>query len=90
MRRYRCDMKTQALNVSLTGPLHRFVEDQVESGRYPNPEEVVRDALRQMQQREIEQFARIFDDYPGAPKGEPTRQDDEMIRTAIKRHRRKG
>jgi hypothetical protein len=47
----------------------------------------VRDAIRQMQQREIEQFERAFGDYPGAPKGEPTPEDEESIQAAIKRHR---
>ena len=80
-------MKTQALNVNLTMELRRYVKDQVRTGRYQNENEVVRDAIRQMQQREIEQFARLFGDYPGAPQGEPTAEDDEAIKTAIIRHR---
>lgn len=60
-------MITQALNVNLTTELRRYVKEQVRSGRYQNENEVVRDAIRQMQQREIEQFERIFGDYPGSP-----------------------
>ena len=80
-------MKTQTLNVSLTAALRRYVTDQVRTGRYQNEDEVVRDAIRQMQQREMEQFERLFGDYPGAPSGEPTPDDDHLIQTAIKRHR---
>ena|ERR1035441_6681772 len=81
------DMKTQTLNVNLTVELRRYVKDQVGCGRYQNENEVVRDAIRQMQQREIEQFERVFGDYPGAPQGEPGAQDEKAIRAAIKRHR---
>ena len=72
-------MKTQALNVHLTAGLRRYVKDQVRAGRYQNENEVVRDAIRQMQQREIEQFERLFGDYAGSPPGEPTTEDDEAI-----------
>jgi putative addiction module CopG family antidote len=82
-----CRMKTQALNVNLTAELRRYVKDQVRSGRYQNENEVVRDAIRQMQQREIEQFERLYGDYPGAPQGEPTAHDAATIKDAIKRHR---
>jgi len=81
------DMKTQTLNVNLTVQLRRFVKDQVRAGRYQNENEVVRDAIRQMQQREIEQFERVFGDYRGAPQGEPTREDEESIQAVIRRHR---
>jgi len=80
-------VNTQALNVNLTTELRRYVKEQVRAGRYQNENEVVRDAIRQMQQREIEQFERIFGDYRGAPQGEPTAEDQEAIRAAIQRHR---
>ena len=80
-------MHTQALNVNLTAELRRYVKEQVRSGRYQNENEVVRDAVRQMQQREMEQFERIFHDYPGAPPGEPTQKDHAAIHAAIQRHR---
>lgn len=80
-------MKTQTLNVNLTTELRRYVKDQVRTGRYQNENEVVRDAIRQMQQREIDEFGRVFGDYPGAPKGEPTPADEKAIGDAIKRHR---
>jgi putative addiction module CopG family antidote len=80
-------MMTQALNVNLTAELRRYIKEQVRSGRYQNENEVVRDAVRQMQQREIEQFDRIFGEYPGAPQGEPTDKDDSVIKAAVHRHR---
>jgi putative addiction module CopG family antidote len=80
-------MKTEALNVNLTAELRRYVKDQVRDGRYQDENEVVSDAIRQMQQREIEQFERLFSQYPGAPQGEPTAEDDKAIKAAINRHR---
>ncbi len=80
-------MITQPLNVNLTNELRRYVKEQVRSGRYQNENEVVRDAIRQMQQREIEQFERVFSDYPGAPQGEPTDEDHAAIKASIRRHR---
>jgi putative addiction module CopG family antidote len=80
-------MKTQSLNVKLTVELRLYVKDQVRVGRYQDENEVVRDAIRQMQQREIEQFERLFADYPGAPQGEPKTEDDKAIKAAINRHR---
>jgi putative addiction module CopG family antidote len=80
-------MKTQPLNVNLTTELRRYVKDQVRNGRYQNENEVVRDAIRQMQQRELEQFERVFGTYPGAPEGEPTVENHKAIQAAIKRHR---
>jgi putative addiction module CopG family antidote len=80
-------MKTHSLSVDLTAELRRYVKDQVRAGQYQNENEVVTDAIRQMQQREIAQFERIFGEYPGAPQGEPTAEDDEAIKSAINRHR---
>jgi antitoxin ParD1/3/4 len=41
-------------NVNLTGELDRFVAGSIESGRYSNASEVVRSALRLLQQEERE------------------------------------
>ena len=80
-------MITQPLNVNLTHELRRYVKEQVRSGRYQNENEVVRDAIRQMQQREIEQFENVFSDFAGAPRGEPTDEDHATIKESIRRHR---
>jgi antitoxin ParD1/3/4 len=43
-----------ARNVNLTRPLEAFIEASVSSGRYQNASEVVRDALRLLEQRQQE------------------------------------
>jgi|ERR1035441_749292 putative addiction module CopG family antidote len=80
-------MKTQTLQVKLTPALHCYVKYQVGSGRYKDNNEVVRDAIRQMQQREVQQFEQVFGEYSGAPQGEPGTQNEKTILTAIRRHR---
>ena len=40
------------MNVSVTDHLAKFVRDRVKSGRYNNASEVVRDALRRMEEEE--------------------------------------
>lgn len=45
-------MSTSGLNVSLTEELAEFTNDLVESGRYGSKSEVVRSALRLLQDRE--------------------------------------
>jgi len=47
------------MNVSLTPELERFIADQVEAGRYRSESEVVRDALRLLQEKEAEREARL-------------------------------
>lgn len=41
------------MNVSLTPELEKFVQDKVESGRYTSASEVVREALRLLEKREL-------------------------------------
>ncbi len=84
---YCACMISPALNVNLTAELRRYVKEQVRSGRYQNENEVVRDAIRQMQEREMEQFNRVFGNFPGAPRGEPTDEDHAAIKAAVQRHR---
>ncbi len=44
---------TRQLNVSITQHFSKFIRDKVKSGRYANASEVVREALRKMEQEEI-------------------------------------
>lgn len=44
--------RTSALNVSLTPPLKRYVQQKVDTGRYESASEVVREGLRALQERE--------------------------------------
>ena len=46
-------------NVNLTEHLDRFVEAGIESGRFSNASEVVREGLRLLEQREQEDKARL-------------------------------
>ena len=45
------------MNVSLTDELHEFVKAKVESGRYTSASEVVREALRIMEQTDEARLA---------------------------------
>ena len=46
-------------NINLTDRLDRFVERQVSSGRYSNASEIVRDALRLLEEHEQEREAKL-------------------------------
>lgn len=47
------------LNVSLTPDLERFIQETLSSGRYQSASEVVRTALRLLQERELRRQARL-------------------------------
>ena len=49
------------MNVSLTPELERFVNDKVQTGRYNSASEVVREALRLLQQHEQARTAQLAD-----------------------------
>ncbi len=44
---------TRQLNVSITAHFSKFIRDKVKSGRYSNASEVVREALRRLEQEEM-------------------------------------
>lgn len=44
---------TRQLNVSITPHFLKFIRDKVKSGRYSNASEVVREALRKLEQEEM-------------------------------------
>ncbi len=46
-------------NVNLTEHLDHFVADQVASGRYSNASEIVREALRRLEEQEQERSAKL-------------------------------
>lgn len=47
------------MNVSLTPELEKFVADKVETGRYTSASEVVREALRLLEEHEKSRAARL-------------------------------
>ncbi len=77
------------MKVSLPKQLDEFVAEQVRSGRFENGEEVVRTALRQLEQserqREMETFRTAFREVDQhSPDGEPTRKDLAEIDRIVK------
>jgi antitoxin ParD1/3/4 len=54
--------RTQQLNVSITPHFSKFIRRKINSGRYSNASEVVREALRRLEQAEmIGEQSLIFD-----------------------------
>ena len=47
------------MNVSLTPELEKFVNDRVETGRYNSASEVVREALRLLEERDLARTAQL-------------------------------
>ena len=56
-------------NINLTDYLDHFVERQVSSGRYSNASEIVRDALRLLEEQEQERQAKLKALRQAATKG---------------------
>jgi|ERR1700685_3580550 antitoxin ParD1/3/4 len=55
-------INARQLNVSITPHFSKFIRDKVKSGRYSNASEVVREALRRLEQEEmITQQSTILD-----------------------------
>ena len=79
--------KLSKINASVTAELKSFATQLVQEGRYQNESEVVRDALRLLQQKQLENFNAIFGDYPGAPAGGPSVKDLAAIKKEITRDR---
>lgn len=52
-------MQTEKLSISLPLDMARMVRRQVEEGGYASNSEVIRDALRMWQQRELERVQRL-------------------------------
>jgi antitoxin ParD1/3/4 len=46
-------------NIKLTGHLDRFIEGEVGSGRYESASELVRESLRMMERRKLEDRAKL-------------------------------
>src|SRR5260370_10677258 len=58
---YAIGDKVRSMNVSLTPELEKFVSTKVESGRYNSASEVVREALRLLEEHELARAAQLAD-----------------------------
>jgi putative addiction module CopG family antidote len=77
------------MNISLPKQLKDFVSEQIHSGRFENESEVVRSALRQMEESEREKEMKAFENAfqeidRHSPAGEPTAQDLAEIGRIVK------
>lgn len=59
------------MNVSLTPELERFIREKVESGRYQSSSEVMREALRLLEERERVREQLRSEIQKGIDSGEP-------------------
>lgn len=82
----------ESMNVSLTPELAAFVERQVASGRYRSASEVVRQGLRELQEREewkaevrekIEEGLRSLEAGKGVPAEQVWADLDEKLQRAL-------
>ena len=73
------------MNISLTPQLESLVKSKVESGLYGSASEVVRDALRLLEERDRRQFLRVeelrAEIKKGLENGEPTPLDVGAIKS---------
>ena len=80
------------MDITLTGHFKSFIAEQLQGGRYRDASEVVRAALRELEQMELK---RSLDDFKAAfqktdrsaPKGEPTPKELEEMDGIIKAQR---
>ncbi len=72
------------MNISLTPQLEKLVKNKVESGLYGSASEVMRDALRLLEERDRNRFLRVSElraeIKKGLDSGEPTPLDVGVIK----------
>ena len=82
------------MNISLTPKLEGFIKAKVKTGDYNNASEVIREALRMLQEREADRkvqlraLRRLIRD--GEESDEPVPWDPEAIKQEARRRVRKG
>ena len=78
-------MSANTIEVSLPPRLNGYIEEKIKDGRYENPGEVIREALRRMEASELEeelaQFERAFAGGHDRPESE---SDIERIEAAVR------
>jgi putative addiction module CopG family antidote len=80
------------MDITLTGHFQSFIAEQLKGGRYRDASEVVRAALRELEQAELKRSLADFDTSfrktdRHAPKGEPSAEELAEIDRIIKAHR---
>ena len=80
------------MDITLTGHFKSFIAEQLQGGRYRDASEVVRAALRELEQMELQRsladFKAAFQKTDrSAPKGEPTQVELEDMDGIIKAQR---
>ena len=80
------------MDITLTGHFKSFIAEQLQGGRYRDASEVVRAALRELEQMELQRsltdFKAAFQKTDrSAPKGEPTSKELEEIDGIVKAQR---
>lgn len=80
------------MDITLTGHFQSFIKAQLKGGRYRDAGEVVRAALRELEQSELKRSLADFNAAfrktdRHAPKGEPGVEDQAEIDRIIKTHR---
>ena len=82
------------MNISLTAKLEGFVKAKVRTGDYNNASEVIREALRVLQEREADRKLQIGAlkqlIREGEESGRPVPWDPETIKTKARARVRKG
>jgi antitoxin ParD1/3/4 len=82
------------MNISLTPKLENFVKSKVRTGNYNNASEVIREALRVLQERESDRrvqlgaLKRLIRE--GEQSGDPVLWDPEAIKAKARGRVRKG
>jgi antitoxin ParD1/3/4 len=85
----------QKISVSLTPEMLAMLKEAVESGEYTSTSEVIRDALRSwkarraMQEREVEELRRLWDEGIASEEGRFS-SIDEIKTEARRRHKGKA
>lgn len=81
------------MNISLTGKLEQLVSDKLNTGMYDNASEVVRDALRLLQQRDehLRQLrAEVHAGFEQIEHGEFSEHDTRSSHALMKRIKTRG
>ena len=92
LREGATDVSIRGMDITLTGHFQSFIAEQLKGGRYQDASEVVRAALRELEQAELK---RSLHDFGAAfrktdrhaPKGEPGSEDLAEIERIVKTHR---